>query len=94
MNNTSLIQSRRAAAQEIMLVANFIDSEPGLDAKKETLAHWDLFVGYFMPAPSDHENDVAEWVDDRFNTLYRHATQWVITDLMARIEALENPNSE
>jgi hypothetical protein len=87
MNNTSLIQSRRAASQTIMLADNH-------DDKKVSLKYWNLFIPYLLPAPSDHENDVAEWVEDRFEVLYRHATQWVITDLMARIEALENPNSE
>lgn len=54
--------------------------------------YWDLFFPYFLPAPCDHENDWAEWVDNRFEQLYRAATQWLIIDLLARVEHLESPD--
>lgn len=57
-------------------------------------AYWDMFVDDALLSAAPHETDWAEWVDNRFEALHKRATQWLIVDLMARVEVLESPNGE
>ncbi len=79
--------TKHTAALEVFAAQSIPDKERAL------FAHWNTFLDYMLPQPSDHENDRVEWVDNRFEVLYRAASQWLILDLMARVEALETPGA-
>lgn len=81
------ISDKRAAALSIC------DSYRTYEKEHCLSAYWNDFIPYMLPPPCDHENDRVEWVEDRFEVLYKAATQWIILDLMARIETLENPTT-